>query len=90
MCPRITARNTRHAIALESAKYAAPSIGCKSVGTPGARMRAVAAIATPIVALMCRLDLDVSPCTGGEKLTHNKLVRSVTGPWINGVGRHLS
>jgi hypothetical protein len=44
-------------MALDSAKYAEPSMGCKSVGTPGARMRAVAAIATPIVALIYGLDL---------------------------------
>jgi hypothetical protein len=51
MIPRRTARNTRHAIALDSAKYTEPSIGFISPGTEGARMRAVDAIATPIVTL---------------------------------------
>jgi len=34
-----------------SAKYVEPSIGFISLGTEGARMRAVEAIATPIVTL---------------------------------------
>jgi hypothetical protein len=38
-------------MALASAKYVEPSIGFISLGTEGARMRAVEAIATPIVTL---------------------------------------
>jgi hypothetical protein len=51
MIPRRRARKTRHAIVFASAKYVEPRIGFISLGTEGARMRAVEAIATPIVTL---------------------------------------
>lgn len=60
MVPRRTARNTRHAIALASAKYAVASIGCSGPGMLGERMRAVETTENPIVDLVHKLDCRIS------------------------------
>jgi hypothetical protein len=52
MCPRRIARYTRHAIALATAKYVDPRMGFIVPGMLGEAMRAVEAIATPIVTLV--------------------------------------
>jgi hypothetical protein len=86
MVSKRTARNTRHAIALASAKYADPSTMCNSLGMLGERMRVTWMIATHIVTLIMR----VRPCQvrifTEEIPTDNKLVRSATRPWTIGVG----
>jgi hypothetical protein len=56
MVPRRIARYTRHAIALASAKYVDPSMGFIVPGMLGETIRAVEAIATPIVMLVYALD----------------------------------
>jgi len=56
MIPRMTIRNTRHAIALPSAKYGELSMGWNGPGMFLERIRAEARIATPMVMLADRLD----------------------------------
>jgi len=79
--PRKNARCTRHAIALDSAKYTEPVIGFNTSGIPGERMNAVAVIATPMVALMHILDRhSLDGDHKAKTLTNNKLVHFVKGP----------
>jgi hypothetical protein len=56
MIPRMTIRNTRHAIALPSAKYGELSMGWNGLGMFPERTRAEAKIATPMVMLAYGLD----------------------------------
>ena len=56
MTSRITIRNTRHAIALASAKYGGLSIGRNAPGMFPERKRAEARMAAPMVTLEYRLD----------------------------------
>jgi hypothetical protein len=82
MTPRKTTRNTRHAIALSSAKQGLTSAH-NSTGMVSQRMRTEARMATPMVMLAYRLDQQIYAT---KKLTNNKLVRFVIEPWINNVG----
>jgi hypothetical protein len=82
--PRKTIRNTRHAIALPSAKYGEASVGRNATGMFSERTRTEVRMATPMVTLIYRLDQQMYTT---KKLTNNKLVRFVTEPWIDRVGR---
>jgi hypothetical protein len=56
MIPRITTRNTRHAIALASAKYDETSIAGNAPGMFPEKMRTEAEMAAPMVMLAYILD----------------------------------
>jgi hypothetical protein len=56
MIPRITTRNTRHAIALPSAKYGEASTLGNAPGMFPEKMRTEAEMAAPMVMLAYRLD----------------------------------
>ena len=86
MIPRMMLRNTRHAIALASAKYAEPSKSCNSPGMLGDKIKAIEIAASPIVALVSKSDQIDFSRDPRDELTNNMLGHLAIKIWINGVG----